>query len=333
MALTYGAGPHQAFINGFPIENGSVEQHAVKKSSTFSATLPLNYPGAIAAFSNPTGGPAVISVTTRGLSGNLLTGVIDAVDFDYIGTRIHVSGRDVSANLHENLDSSKYINQKGSQIVQTLCGKAGIPVQASASCALMAGKKLNQDYVKMTDNITFAQVIHKLAEFDAANWFVDPNGTLHYVDLGSHTGVYTLNYNAGPPIVSDCLALSINLNVKAAGGQAVTVKSWHPKDKQVHQNTATGGGGAMIYNFHIPTFQMDHVQQFANAKVKELARHGVKLKATIVGDPTISAGMGVQLNGTGTFDQIFDMDSVHHRIGMSGHTTMITARSALGGGD
>ena len=56
MALTAGAGPHFAWIivNGgtFPVEHGSVEQHKTRKTSTFSAVVPMFYPGAEAAFAN-----------------------------------------------------------------------------------------------------------------------------------------------------------------------------------------------------------------------------------------------------------------------------------------
>ena len=50
------------------------------------------------------------------------------------------------------------------------------------------------------------------------------------------------------------------------------------------------------------------------------------MSATVVGDPTVYAGMGLTLYGTGYFDQTYDIDTVHHKIGMSGHTTSMTSR-------
>ena len=50
MAINQGAGPHTAYliVNGaqLPVSEGSVDQNATRKSSTFSVTVPLNYPGA-----------------------------------------------------------------------------------------------------------------------------------------------------------------------------------------------------------------------------------------------------------------------------------------------
>jgi hypothetical protein len=62
------------------------------------------------------------------------------------------------------------------------------------------------------------------------------------------------------------------------------------------------------------------------AQAMKKASH--ELTATVVGDPTVAAGMGLSLTGTHYFDQTYDVDTVHHEFGMRGHTTHITARSA-----
>ena len=120
MAINSGTGPHRAWLNGLLVLDGSVEQQAVKKSSTFCATLPLNG-GAESAFSS--GGSAVITVQSVGGSSTLLTGVIDSVDFDYIQTKVRVSGRDVSAALHEQQSSEKFVDKTGSEITQELVSR------------------------------------------------------------------------------------------------------------------------------------------------------------------------------------------------------------------
>src|SRR2546425_10400863 len=119
MAITSGAGPHSASLSvdgaTFPIEQGSVEQQATRKSSTFSAAIPLSYPGAEATLANIGDNVTTITVSTRGIEATLLTGEIDTTSFDYIGRTIRVHGRDKSAKLHENMSSEKWINKKGSE--------------------------------------------------------------------------------------------------------------------------------------------------------------------------------------------------------------------------
>lgn len=337
MAITSGAGPHFAFLNcngTWPIEHGSVEQQATRKSSTFSAAIPFSYPGAYETFANLGDNESSIDVTTRGVSGTLVTGEVDNVSIDFIARTIRVTGRDKAAKLHENQSSEKWLNKKGSDIVSDLAGRVGLSVNADAG-ALMAGKILQQDHVRLSDNVTFAQVIHKLAEFDGARWFVDGKGMFHYVAIDNPSGIYTLNYV--PPsdgyIIADFMQLVIKRNIQAGKTIKVTVKSWHPKDKKVYEKEATvqGNGGPLTYNYHIPNLKQDHVDQHAKTRANEAAQRELKLTASIVGDPNCNAGMGLQLTGTGEFDQQYVMDTVHHEIGMSGHRTNITAHSGKGG--
>jgi len=270
---------------------------------------------------------------TRGISATLITGEIDTTSFDYIGRTIRVNGRDKSARLHEHMSSEKWINKKGSDIVQDLCGRIGLSCSASGS-ALMAGKLLQQDYVKLSDNISFARIIHKLAEFDGARWWVDAQGTLNYTPMGSTTGIYTLNYvQPSPYIISDCLRLNINRNVQAGKDISVKVSSWHPKDKKTYEKEATvgGNGGPLKYNYDLPNLKQDHVDQHAKSRANEIARNELTLHASVAGDPSCNAGMGLVLSGTGYWDQMYEIDCVHHEIGMSGHRTNITARSGKGG--
>lgn len=338
MAITSGAGPHFAFLNvgggSFPIERGSVEQQAVRKSSTFSAALPMSLSGATETFANLGDNEATITVSTRGITGTLITGEIDMVHFDLIGRTIRVNGRDRSAKLHENMSSEKWINKNGSEIVTDLCSRIGLKCSAEAS-SLMAGKMLQQDYVRLSDNVSFAKIIHKLAEFDGARWWVDATGTLNYVSAGSPAGMYTLNYV--PPvngyITADFMKLHITRNVQAGKDISVKVRSWHPKDKKVYEKeyTVGGNGKPLKYNYDLPNLKQDHVDKHAKSRADEISRHELKLDASIVGDPSVNVAMGLVLTGTGYWDQVYEMDCIHHEIGMTGHRTHITARAPKSG--
>jgi len=337
MAITSGAGPHFAWLSvgggTFPIEHGSVEQHKTRKTSTFSAVIPLSYPGAEAALASLGDNEATVIVQTRGVTATLFTGEADTTEFDYVGRVIRVTGRDKSAKLHENKTSEKWLNKKGSEIVQDLAGRVGLSIEADGSI-LQAGKKLEQDYVRLSDSISFAAVIDKLAQFDGARWWVDQNGTMQYRVGNSPTGTYTLNYipPAAGYMIADFMVLKIRRNIQAGKTHKVTVKSWHPKKKEVfeYESNVEGNGGPINHSYHIPNLLKDHVQQYATERANRLTRHELTLHATVVGAPTVNVAMGLQLNGTGFWDQTYEMDTVHHEFGMSGHRTSITARSGKG---
>jgi hypothetical protein len=332
MAITSGVGPHAAWLSvdgtQFSIERGSVSQQAKRKSCEFNVVVPMGLEDAAESLTQASGGQdAVITVLARGQTSPLFTGKLVQISFDYIGRTIHVRGQDKSVELHNNKTSEKWLNKKPSEIVQDLIGRIGLSGNV-ASSALMAGKRLEQDFVKLSDNVSFAQVIHKLAELDGARWFVDAN-----VPLGSPQGTYSIQINQDrQPISADCMVLKVTRNLQASKTAEVTVKAWHPKKKQVFSYTSTvkGVGGTMSYNYHIPGLEQDHVEQHAKSQAKEKSRHELTVNATVVGDTSVAAGMGLQLSGT-QFDQTFEIDSVHHDFGMGGYRTSITARSAKEG--
>lgn len=339
MAITSGAGPHAAWLNvdgtALPIESGGVNQRKTRKSSSFSVTVPMSWPGALETLATVGDNTTTITCLTRGMTGTLFTGECDTPEFDFIARVIRVSGRDKSRLLHDNKTSEKWLNKKGSDIVQELAGRVGLPVQVDGS-VLMAGKKLHQDYVRLSDNISFASIIHKISEFDGARWWIDPQGTLHYQLSNEPSGIVSLNYaqpTPANPMFGDFIHLSIRRSIPAGRSIKVSVKAWHPKKKQVfeYESNVEGNGGPTSYKYHIPVYDQDTVKQHAKSAASSAARHELTVHATVVGDPNINPGMGLQLNGTRFFDQLFELDDVHHQLGMSGHTTSLTARSSKSG--
>lgn len=336
MAISSGVNPHRAWlsVNGFliPCISGSAEQSGTRKSSHFSATVPLNYPGAAAALAGLGDNSSGVIVLSNGTQAPLVMGEIDTTDFHFgqNGT-IHASGRCKSIKLHNKKSNQKFVNQTTTQVVQTLAGQAGLGASVGGGGA-MAGKKLDQEFAKMTDGQSFASVITKCAELDNARWYVDNDGTLHY-DIGPGGGGYSVHYSPGTPESADFFELSIKRNIQAGKTIKCTVKSWHPKQKKANEGTGTSGGngGPVEYGYTIPGLQQDQCQKHAKSKADEVARHEITVNVRCVGDPSINVAMGLSVSGTGFFDQSYTIDSIHHQFGMSGHTMSITARDGKGG--
>jgi hypothetical protein len=338
MAVTQGSGPHSAWLKvegtTLLLEAGAVTQSALRKSASFHCTLPLSEPGAYKLLSsNVSENKATIEVMTRGTTKTLLTGQIDDADFDYISGKITVTGRDKSAALHDKKSSEKWLNRKTTDIVKELAERAGIKVDIKGLDTI-AGKMLEQDHVKLTDGVSFAYVLHKLAELDGARWWVNADGVLKYAPFGSSEGSYSIFIDqSAQPIKSDCLHLRITRNLQAAKKIKVRFRAWHPRKKRVHEyeSTIPGSGGEIGYSYSVPALQQDQVEKHARSQAMEKARHELTVRATVVGDPTVAAGMGLSLTGTQYFDQTYDVDTVHHEFGMRGYTTHITARAAKRG--
>lgn len=338
MAISQGVAPHRAWlsVNGFliPVLHGSAEQHGTRRSSTFSATIPLNYPGAAGACAALGDNNSGVIVENLAGSGPLVMGEIDTTDFHYGQTgTIVVSGRCNSVKLHNKKINKKWSDQPTTSIVQDVAGMCGLGCSTSGGGGMTAGKQLDQQHDKIVDGETGASIISKLAEQDNARWWVDPFSVLHYDIDPQGGGGYSVHYDRGPYERADFFTLSIKRNVQAGKQIKVTINSWHTKDKKMNsgEGQAGGNGGPIDYQFNIPGLKQGEPQQRAQNKAKEINRHEITVVAKVVGDPTITVESGLSVSGT-DFDGSYIIDSIHHVFGMGGYTMTITARGSRGGG-
>lgn len=335
MAVSSGSGAHLAWItiNGqaFPIEDGTTQRAATRKSGAFSGRMPLWYPGVESTLANIGDNTAVVSVQTRGQQATLMTGEIDSVEFDYIAGVAHVSGRDASAKLHAIKSAEKWVNKKPHEIIQDLAGRVGLSANVDPS-SLFAGRYVEVDWSKLTDGISYAGVVHKLCELMGAHWYVDKNGALTVKSTENSAAPYVINYSHDPVVVSDALALQVHRNVQAGKPVKVTINSWHERKKKafVGSYTLGGNGTTQNYAYHLPGLTQDHVNQHAKSKANDHGRHEIAVTVECVGDPSISIDQPLQLNGT-SFAQALTIDSIDDSFGMRGHTMRICAKSAKQG--
>lgn len=339
MAISSGTGPHLAWINvngqNFPVEDGTVTRAATRKSGTFSGRIPLWFlPTVEETLSSLGDNTTTVNVVTRGQQTTLLTGEIDCVDFDYVAGMAHVSGRDASAKLHTIKSAEKWVNKKPHEIIQDLAGRVGLQTNIDPS-TLMAGRIVQDDFAKLTDGVPYAGVIHKLAEFMGAHWYMDRQGILNVKSTASTAAPYVINWSRSPltgEIVSDALSLQISKNVQAGKPVKVTVNSWHERKEKAFVGTYTVGGNGTTQNYayHLPGLTQDHVNQHAKSRANDHARHEISVTAELVGDTEITVDRPLQLNGT-AFSQTLTIDSISDSFGMRGHTMHISAKSAKTG--
>lgn len=285
--------------------------------------------GALAALAG--GEETKASVIVNGAT--LIEGTLKNIRFDMIQRTIGVTGQDMSEDLHQIKSAEKWVNKSPSDIVSDLAQRVGLSAQIDKS-TLKAGRILKDEYAKLTENISYASVLQKMAELDGARWFVKGT-TLHYVSQDNPSGVYSLNYSPPAPgksMVSDCLHLVIDYNVDAGSETQISTKAWHSRKKKMFQSTATvqgiGGGQTIKAAYHIPSFVQDQVKQFAKVKAQEMTRHAYHLEAECVGDTTIDVAMALELTGTEFFDQQYQIDEIKHIFGMTGYTMNIRAATA-----
>jgi hypothetical protein len=337
VAISTGVNPHRAWlsVNGqqFPVITGQAVMNGTRQSSHFSATIPINYPGAQAACAALCDNQSGVIVQSNNKTGTLVMGEADSATFNYgqNGT-IVVAGRDNSVRLHNKKWHGTLPNMTTVQVVEKLAGEVGLGVIATGA-GTMFGKKLDENYVAVEEGMSYAAIISKCAELDNARWFVDAASVLHYEIDPQPSGGFSVYYKAGPPEASDAFQISIEKNVQASKTIHVFIKSFQEEEKNavVAQAIASGCGTEVQYEFKLPTMVQDQAQKYAQAKANEIARHRVTVNVHCVGDPTITQDTGLAISGT-VFSGAYLIDQIHHTFGMSGHKMTITARGDPSGG-
>ena len=322
----------QVMIGGqsFNCLSARVNQEATRKSSTMSASCALNsFPGGDAFFAGLSDNKGSISIDGT----PLCTGEWNSVNISYDHTLVELTGQDDSTSLHQKKSSEKFSNQTQSDIVKKVAQRNNLNAQVD-QLPLLAGKLFQIDWAKLTDGISDAAIIHKIAELSGARWWVK-NGTLYFKGKTDIASNYTVHYQAGEPSSGDFLRLGILLNLQASKSIEVNAESWHQKKKQTFTSQKKLLGfinPSLVYNYRTPGMEQDHLDDLTTNKASELARHEVEIHALLVGDPSIDIGMGLQLVGT-AFAQTYEMDQICHWIGPEGYTMDITAKSAREGRD
>ena len=109
-----------------------------------------------------------------------------------------IDGRDMSAPMHNNVNTTQYLNQTSSQIAQTIAGKYGLGLSGSSSG--MVGKQYTSDFVKMFDGESDWSAIQHLAEIEGYAAFIMPGGsTLYFGQPGQAGGAYAVHYQPPTP--------------------------------------------------------------------------------------------------------------------------------------
>lgn len=329
-------------VNGqnIPVLKAEAQQTANNQSGHFSATVALDaLPSGTDEdyFSNTSPIQAGIAVSTQAgvQPTTLIQGSVDTADFDYDVGLLNVTCNDATAPLHRNKSSEKFVNQQPPDIINTVAGRIGLSTQTDAF-SLFAGKIVQIDFAKMTEDISFGSILHKMTEFMGGLWYLDPQTQIVHVRIGSNAtpsgGAYVITFSPGPPRSGNFLTLRISRKVPHGQNTSVMIKGWHTKKKKVISSTKTlaGQGGNLTYSYHVPNVEQDHADQWAAAKLGNHTRHEISVSVECVGDPTIDISAGLQLSGT-KFDQSYDIDTIDHEIGERGYTMMIDAKSSKAG--
>lgn len=270
---------------------------------------------------------------------HLLTAQVDKIEYNPVGGAILLSGRDLTARFIDTKTTEKFQNLTASQIVTQLAARHGLQAMVTPTSDKV-GTYYQIDHARMQAGRTEWDLLTFLAQEEHFNLWVEGQ-TLHFAPPpDASSAAYVLNWTkdpAGGPPRANFEQIHFERALTIANDVIVHVRSWHGKAKQAYTKTAkaqhtkrtqANGGSAQEYWFTYPGQTPEWCQQKANALLKEISAHEMKLTATLPGDNLLTTRCVVQVTGTGTaFDQLYYPMSVKREFSVEGYSMHLDAKN------
>jgi hypothetical protein len=265
---------------------------------------------------------------------SLILGNTDDITYNPVNGTIEVAGRDYTSKFIDTKTSEKWPNLTSSQIVAKIAARHDMNAVITPT-KTKAGKYYDIDHIRLTDQRTEWDLMSYLAHQESYALYVRGN-TLHFEPKASPSSdPYVIQWKAGTPddpvATLNGLSLILSRNLTLAKDIVVIVKSWNVKNKKGFTKTAKAkhtknkvlygasqpAGEPQTYSFVVPGLTPQQALDYAQAKLREITAHEVKLNATLPGDSLLDVNVVIQLTGT-AFAQIFYPDSIIRSMSFEG---------------
>lgn len=277
---------------------------------------------------------------------SMLYGQVDDITLDPVGTVVEVAGRDLTAELIDTKTTEKWPNLTSSQIVEQLAKRHGLtPVVTKTT--QKSGKYYEIDHVRLTD---------QRSEWDLLTWLAHQEQFVVYMkgkelhfepQPTTSDDPYILQWEAPTPDSASPIfngkSITFARNLTLAKDVIVEVRSWNAKNKKGftkkaqathNKNTVLKGaaqpvGEAQTYSYTVPGLTPEEALQWAQAKLREITAHEVRLSATLPADNVLRGTDLIQVRGTETaFDQTYYPDSIVRNMSVNeGYFMTINAKN------
>ena len=349
MAISSGVRSPRAWISlgGTKIlcKSATVTQNATGSSSSFAAEVPIDlllangWTMSSLASQPEIDGSIYISNDIAGdANGTLMiTGVVDDIEIHIPAMSVSITGRDLSAKMHNNLNTTQYLNQTSSQIVQNIAGNYGLGVSGGSSSG-MVGREYTKDFVKMFDGESDWSAVRALAEIEGFAVFVKGGSSSLYFGQPGQNGSYSVSYQPptpDSPAAGDFLQISLHRNLNLGGTVTTNASAFDPHTKKTLKAKATcsgNDGNTLGYDCRGANLTQDQLEKLAKTRVGMAVRHEMEIDAELVGDTSLVAGMSLKISGTqSAFDNSYDVDCATHEVNDDGYVMTVLARSMSSG--
>jgi phage protein D len=268
---------------------------------------------------------------------SLFTGTVDTIAINATRGLVHITGRDLSAQLIEAHTEETFSNRTSSEIASLLAGRHGLTPNV-----VQTTTPVGRYYQDEHDRITLGQFSRSTTEWDLLVFLALQEG--FDVSVTGKTLNFLPSNNAAqaPYLVTptSCIDMRLERRLTLAGDIEVTVKSWNSRQNSAFAQTVTGtsntgsssGGPSnpQQYVFVHPNLTADQALNFAQQKLNDLAKHERVVELVVPGDLLLTPIGQLVVTGTGTdFDQAYYIDLVERRLSLNdGFTQRVRAKGS-----
>jgi len=268
---------------------------------------------------------------------SLFSGAVDTVSMNATKRLVHITGRDLSAQLIEARTAETFSNRTSSEIASLLAGRHGL-----TSNVVQTATPVGRYYQDEHDRVTLSQFSRSTTEWDLLVFLALQEGfnvsvtgtTLNFLPANNLTQV---QYLVTP---ANCIDMRLERCLTLARDIEVTVKSWNSRQNNGLTRIATSTNSAGLsssgstnlqrYVFVHPNLTAGQALNFAQQKLGDITMHERVVEFVVPGDLSLRAVGQLVVAGTGTeFDQTYYIDLVERRLNLNeGFTQRVRAKSS-----
>jgi phage protein D len=268
---------------------------------------------------------------------SLFSGTLDTVAINATKRLIHVTGRDLSAQLIEARTQETFSNRTSSEIASLLASRHDLNANVVPTTT-----PVGRYYQDEHDHITLGQFSRSTTEWDLLV-FLALQENFDISVTGTTLNFCPSNNGAETPYVitpTNCIDMKLERHLTLARDIAVTVRSWNSRQKSAFAQTVTGVSSAISnsdgssqplqYVFVRPNLTADQALKFAKQKLNEFIMHERVVEFVVPADLSLTPNRQLLVTGTGTeFDQTYNIDLVERRLSWNdGFTQRVRAKSS-----
>jgi phage protein D len=268
---------------------------------------------------------------------SLFTGTVDTISINATRGLVHVTGRDLSAQLIETRTEETFSNRTSSEIASLLANRHGLTPNV-----VQTTTPVGRYYQDEHDRITLGQFSRSTTEWDLLVFLALQEGFDVSV-AGTTLNFFPSNNAVQVPYLvtpANCIDLRLDRCLTLAKNIEVIVKSWNSRQKSAFAQSVTGtsnatdgsGGSSspLQYVYVRPNLTADRALNFAQQMLNDLTMHERVVEFVVPGDLSLTPVGQLILTGTGTeFDQAYYIDVVERRLNLKeGFTQRVRAKSS-----